>query len=538
MIILLLVSVLPLTIIPQAQADTTTFGYMENGAAYVGISDVIRGSKFTCLANGTLDSISARIASTGSAPIKFAIYFTNLTLLASTDAGTCSAGTAWYTLNFSGSETVTAGTEYILTAWSSSAASVNLWRDSGDTNQGYYDSDTYDGSFPDPLVPTNDNYEYCVYCTLEEENNFNYYFYGLYDEETGLIEDAGDRAVTVTAYWDDGTAAQSFEVNGTEYKGFSTAPQYFQFELGTADREYWLSADEGDDTSVAIYIFNSTLSSYTLTFYDRVGALSTYSWVTASRYINGSLTVMDKRKVDETVKVVMGLQVYETYVVKVEAEAGTTYTWGDLTTTTDSTIDLTVKGLEFPQEVILNYRYVRAYGYREYYNTTHHSIVAVYEDTKYNTNSVNISIYNSTDDIVHTYLYSDTDNFTYTWSAASYNVSYYMVQTVSHGDYGTLVYKIPFVGAGTMENPFNWDFLGTLPNDVSVSALIPSIILVVLVLIFSPLTSGIGGVITFIVACLFVWWEWVIIDINVLVFTGTITIIWAILQNYKRVIIR
>jgi hypothetical protein len=113
-----------------------------------------------------------------------------------------------------------------------------------------------------------------------------------------------------------------------------------------------------------------------------------------------------------------------------------------------------------------------------------------------------------------------------------------MVQTVTHGDYGTLVYRVPFVGAGTIDNPFDVSFLGTLPNDVSVSALLPTIILVVLVLIFSPLTSGIGGVITFIVACLFVWWEWITIDINILVFTGSITVIWAILQNYKRVTLR
>ena len=407
----------------------------------------------------------------------------------------------------------------------------------GSANQGYLQELNYT-SWPDPLVPSYENYKYCIYCTLEEDYEYNYVFYGLYDENTGLIKDAAERAVNVTAYWDDGTAADTFEVNGTYYAGFTTTPQYFVFDLDSADREYWVSEEEGNASTVNIYIFTDSMTEYTITFYDWIDALSTYSWISAGRYINGTYFTMDKRKVDDQKKVVMALQNGKTYTLKAESETDSPYTWGDLTMTSDTTVELAVKGIEFPSDVILTYRYVRAYGYREYSNESYHDITIVYADTKENTNSVNVSIYNSSNIIVNTYLYTSTNSFSYTWTEAAANLSYYSIVTISHGDYGTLIFRNSYAGAMNMSNPFDFSFLGTLPGNASVAELFPSIILIALILLFSPVTSGVGGVIVVVFAAVFTWFGFVTIDVNVLVFAGTLTVIYAILANYKRVTIR
>jgi len=363
---------------------------------------------------------------------------------------------------------------------------------------------------------------------------YDYTFYGLYDENTGLLKPISERAVNVTAFWDDGTMAETFEVNGTHKVGYCTSPQYFIFDLGATDREYWLSSEEGEATTVDIYIFTDSLTSYTLTFRDWTGALSTYSWVNALRYINGTSVVMDKRKVDEQNKVIMALQEGKTYTIQVEAIAGTRYIWGDLAVASDTTIDLVVKGLTFPQDVILTYRYVRAYGYRENYNTTHDSIVHLYEDTILNTDSVNISIYDGDDALIHSYECSDTDSFTYTWSVAVNTTSYYSVVTISHGDYGTLIFRQSFL-RGFKESPFDLSFLGSLPGGISVSTLLPMGILLVVTLSFSALTAGIGGVIVVVLAGVMHIIGWVDIDANTLVFAAILAVIYAVLKNYKRV---
>lgn len=536
-----------LSFIDSAKAGTQTFGYTTEGG-YASISSNLEnniiGSKFTCLVDGVVQNIKAyiRVSTDYDGSAKAAMYFaSNDTLVASSSEITLSyAGNVaeWQTFTFAGTHNVSAGTEYILVVWSEqTSSSYYLYYDAGSTNQGYNQTIAYTGTFPDPLVPSNNDREYSIYCTVEETTDYNYYFYGLYDENTGYLEDAGDRAVNVTAYWNDGTASETFEVNSSRYKSFDTSPQYFHFELGTVDREYWLSADEGDATTTTIYIFNDTISAYTLTFRDWTGALATYSWVSALRTVNGSEVIVDKRKIDEENKVVMGLQQNQRYVIQVEAIVGTTYAWGDLTMTSDTTVDLVVKGTEFPQETILTYRYVRAWANRTYNNATHDSIYVLYEDTQEATTSVNITIYYGNDTAAHSYLYSDTDSFTYDWSDAVNTTSYYCVVTVVHATYGTLVFRQSFLRRYD-SSPFDLDFLGALPGGVEVSSLLPMGLLIVVTLSFSALTAGVGGIVVVVLASLFTSMGWVSFDVNLLVFTAILAVLYAVLKNYHRVTVR
>lgn len=527
--------------IPQVKAGTGTFGNTSVGTHSFGIKNQVVGSSFTCPVNATTNSIHAYLTDDGTGynqSVKAAVYLDSDNTLVDNSTEQTFDDAGWYTFTLNG-EALIQNEDYVLVVWGEidggGGETLSIKAVTPSSSSTLFDAETYGVNWPNPatFTPTA-NYEASIYLTYTEAGEYNYRFHGLYDENTGYYKDVGDRAVNVTAHWNDGTASQTFEVNGTEYKFFDSAPQYFVFELGAVDREYWVSEDEGDQTTVDIYIFTDTPTAYTISFYDWIDSLSTYSWISAGRYINGTLYTMDKRKVDEQKKVVMALQSGKTYVIKAEATSGSPYTWGDLTMTSDTTVELTVKGLEFPQNVILSYRYIRAYGYREDNNGTHHDIVAFYQDTKYNTNSVNISIYNGSDTLIHSYLYSSTDNFTYTWSNAVANTSYYMVQTISHGDYGTMIFKIPLTGSMNMSNPLDFSFLGTLPNNVSVSSLIPAILLIVIALVFSPLTASIGGVVIVVFAGLFAWWDWIVIDVNVLVFGGVLAVIFAIASQYRR----
>lgn len=372
-------------------------------------------------------------------------------------------------------------------------------------------------------------------CIGTTYSDYRFNFIGIIDEELGNYTDPSERAVDVTAHYTDGNITETFTLNGTYFYDNDTQPQYFNFDLGSVRRQYWVSPSEGYLSTVTIYVCNQSLTEYELSFLDWTGALKEYSYVSAWRYINGTLLQVDKRKIDAEDKVVMGLIRGEQYIIQFEKEAGTLYTWGELITSSDTTISLVVKGLDFPQEVITLYQNVRAYGERSYYNSTHDTISLIYEDLKESTNSVNVTIYYQNDTIAYSYLYgSGNTSFTHSWNGASWNISYYSVVTTDHGDYGTLEFKNVYGRRYDTENPFDVSFAGSLPGGVDVGVLVPSIILLCVALIFSPLTSGIAGIVVFIFGSVMTAFNWLPLDVNILVFTGTISIIYAVIKNYRR----
>jgi hypothetical protein len=150
-------------------AGSGTFGNTNTGIYTRSISDYIRGSPYVAPATGTAQSISAYVSVTStSRHIKAAIYTTAGTLIGSTDEITrLSGGAQWVTMPFSGTKpSLTAGTTYILVVWADSSwsSSVDLYYSGTSTDAGRYLSRSY-GTWPSTPSFTNDNYQYCVYCT-------------------------------------------------------------------------------------------------------------------------------------------------------------------------------------------------------------------------------------------------------------------------------------------------------------------------------------------------------------------------------------
>jgi len=148
------------------------FGYETIGTSGASsIEDAIKGSVFTITESGTADSITVELKSTTSwtGKVKCAIYLhSNLSLVKATEERTVALTPTktWFTFNFTVPKpSLTINTAYILVSWGQSATNTAFTDyDAGDTDQGHYQTITYNG-FPNPLVPTHSDRKHSIYCS-------------------------------------------------------------------------------------------------------------------------------------------------------------------------------------------------------------------------------------------------------------------------------------------------------------------------------------------------------------------------------------
>lgn len=350
---------------------------------------------------------------------------------------------------------------------------------------------------------------------------YEYTFLGLYNEVTGLR----DGAVNVTAQFLEGYYPETFEVNGTYVYQHSQKPVYFRFNL-TNYREYWLGSDE--DTAT-IYIFDDSTTAYTIAFYDLAGVLSTYPFVEAKRYVNATLRIVEKQKVDVEKKAVIKLINGDLYTLVVTD--GRTYTFGDLRVTDDTTIQLTLKGLEFPKETLMTYKNVRIYGTRAWDPSGTGNITITYQDVLNKTTSVKIDInYRN-----GTNAYTDTetsDSFNHIWASALNNTDYAVVCTITHEKYGSWEWKQYFPRTFSTA-PFGLDFLGTLP--FVTSTIIPAMLILFVAGAFSEINAEVGAFMGVVTALILTYMGWINIGAGYLVTAFCLAILMALVYSKRRV---
>lgn len=352
-------------------------------------------------------------------------------------------------------------------------------------------------------------------------------FHGLFDESTGCLYPPSERAVNVTAYYSDGNTTRTFEVNGT-YTFYSTShPLYFHFELGVHDREYWVCPDETDPI---IYIFNQSLTTYTISFLDLAGALTDHPFVEAERYINGTLMTVEKRKVDVENKIVMSLVNGVKYTITLQD--GASYTFGDLLMTGQITIQLTLKGIEFPKETLLTYKYVRIYGLRVF-DTPNGTITITYQDILNMTASVKIYINYKNGTNIYTYT-ETTDSFNHEWSNALNNTDYTVVCTIDHARYGVYNWRQYFpLHLSIM--PWSLDWLGTsLPFNTAY--LIPAFLILFVGGCFSVINAETGAFMMVVVAIIIAYMGWLPIPSSALVVAFTLALLMGIIYAKRKVL--
>ena len=351
-----------------------------------------------------------------------------------------------------------------------------------------------------------------------------YVFYGVYDEDTGFLNEPSSRAVNVTAYYEDGTQIEKFEVNGSYTYETSSQPAYFQFDLGNT-RQYWLSPSE---ISANIYIFNTTTTVYTFEFLDLAGALESYPYVTVQRYVNGTLFTVEKRKVDVEDKTQFSLKQGEKYTVIIED--GANYVYGELLMTSDTTVLLTLKGIEFPKETLLTYKYVRIYATRAF-GTPNGNITIMYQDTLEMTTSVEILInYKNGSNAYNITLSSDS--FIHIWTAALNSTDYAMVVNIVHERYGSYPWK-QYFPRHLSDNPWGMDWFGSLP--FATNLIIPFFLIIFVGGCFSVINAEVGAFMM-VVAAVIVCYMWALpISSSALIVSFTLAILMAIIYAKRKV---
>jgi len=323
-------------------------------------------------------------------------------------------------------------------------------------------------------------------CEVEVKNYdfqypYEYVFYGLYDEESGDWLTTG---VNVTTHFLEGTPPKTFEVNGTLTYGFYDKPVYFRFDLTNA-REYWVS---GTENTASIYIFNASTTIYTIEFIDLTNQLDEYSYVSAKRQVNGTLHTIEKRKANKDDKVVMSLIQYAQYSIYIRD--GVSYDYGQVVFTTDTTVQLTLTGLEFPSTIVEGYKYVRCWAYRDY--SSPNTTKVNYQDLQEYTTNVTITYYFINDTQAYA-TWSASDTFISTWTGADENTTYYVVVNMERST-GTMTYR-QVLPRSFSSNPWGIDFLwNSAPFNTNI--LIPAFIIVCVAGVFSALNARIGALAT------------------------------------------
>ncbi len=356
--------------------------------------------------------------------------------------------------------------------------------------------------------------------TIPAVSYYNYNFYGPFDEETGL---ALNENVTVGIYSTEGIAFAQFSFNGSYSYSISTFIQFFQFTFSdNSTREYWIDPSENSYTD--IYIFKADSTSYVINFLDTAGYLQTYPYVTAKRYINGTLYTVEKRKVDSYGSIMMNLIAGRTYQLSL-GNAANTYVFGDLTMTGITAVQLVLRAVDFPQQTLLTQKYVRVYAYR---NAS--TITIIFADTQSNTESVDIAIYLT--DFTSVYNTTQTaQSFTVTWTNASSTVTYQVTVTIHHLTYGDLTFKQILAKTLAGSPPFSLAFLGQWAFDSTF--LIPAIIILFTAGCFSALNAEVGAILACIAAIALTWMGWIPIPAGSLVVASTLAILLALVVHKR-----
>ena len=354
--------------------------------------------------------------------------------------------------------------------------------------------------------------------------SYLYTFKGKYDEDTGDLYSVGTRTVNITAYFTN-QEPERFELNGTYWYGSAYQPLYFLMNT-SVNRQYWTSEGENEET---IKVYDCDLTAYTISFLDLAGVLDEYPIVTASRYIGGNLTVVEKRKVDIESKVVMALKNGEKYTIQIMD--GSTWTFGDLAMTNIVTIQLTLKGIAFPKETLMTSKYVRIYGLRVF-DTPNGTITITYQDTLNMTNSVDIYInYKNGTNVYHAQ--ETSDSFNHEWSNAVNDTDYAVVCTIDHERYGVYTWKNYYPREGFSSMPFGLDFLGSLP--FATAYIIPAFFIVFAGGCFSAINKELGAFSMVVVAVLLAYMGWIPISGATLMVAFALVVLMGLVAAKRRV---
>lgn len=353
--------------------------------------------------------------------------------------------------------------------------------------------------------------------------------YGPYSESTGLLLSEN---VTVTVHYSDGGVPNdSFTLTGGShiFEPSGTVLYLHYLFSDNSTREYWV--DPSEATEIFYVYRDTTLTDYTLNFMDYTSVLAAYPYVTAQTYVNGSYASVEKVKVDEENTFVMHLVEGTRYQFLIGNE-DYTYVYGDVLMTGSTTVQLILKGTDFPKETLLMYPYLTLYANRTFVSGSDAPIIIRYLDSKDET--LNFTITFTDQNGVNAYTYTGvSSDITLTWDSAVDTNSYTVSVEIEHTTYGTYTWKQYLQAEGGAPVNLDLSFLGSWSIDLTY--FIPIILIVIVAGCFSAMNAEVGAIVAAILAIILTYMGWIPIAPGLLVTALSLAILMALVYNKRRI---
>lgn len=353
-------------------------------------------------------------------------------------------------------------------------------------------------------------------------------FYGPFSENTGLQLDEN---VTVTVHYSTAdVASESYTFNGTQLvEANGGAVLYFTYTFeDNSTRRYYVDPSE---TANSFYIFKGDTSTYTINFMDYTSILDRYPYVAAQAYVNGTYYSVEKVKVDSANIISMNLVAGETYQFLIGDETYT-YVYGDVLATEATTIQLILKGTDFPKETLLMYPYLTLYANRTFTGDSDAPIIVRYIDGKGETQNFTVTFTDQNGVVAYSYS-TVADDLTVNWGGAADINSYTVSVEIEHTTYGTYTWKQYLQAEGGAPVNLDLSFLGSWSIDLTY--FIPIILIVIVAGCFSAMNAEVGAIVAAILAVILTYMGWIPIAPGLLVTALSLAILMALVYNKRRI---
>lgn len=353
-------------------------------------------------------------------------------------------------------------------------------------------------------------------------------FYGPFSENTGLQLDEN---VTVTVHYSTAdVASESYTFNGTQLvEANGGAVLYFTYTFeDNSTRRYYVDPSE---TANSFYIFKGDTSTYTINFMDYTSILDRYPYVAAQAYVNGTYYSVEKVKVDSANSISMNLVAGETYQFLIGDETYT-YVYGDVLATEATTIQLILKGTDFPKETLLMYPYLTLYANRTFTGDSDAPIIVRYIDGKGETQNFTVTFTDQNGVVAYSYS-TVADDLTVNWGGAADINSYTVSVEIEHTTYGSYTWKQYLQAEGGAPVNLDLSFLGSWSIDLTY--FIPIILIVIVAGCFSAMNAEVGAIVAAILAVILTYMGWIPIAPGLLVTALSLAILMALVYNKRRI---
>jgi len=197
-----------------------------------------------------------------------------------------------------------------------------------------------------------------------------------------------------------------------------------------------------------------------------------------------------------------------------------------------TTIQLILKGTDFPKETLLMYPYLTLYANRTFVSGSDAPIIIRYLDSKDETLNFTITFTDQNGVNAYTYTVVSSD-ITLTWNSAVDTNSYTVSVEIEHTTYGTYTWKQYLQAEGGAPVNLDLSFLGSWSIDLTY--FIPIILIVIVAGCFSAMNAEVGAIVAAILAVILTYMGWIPIAPGLLVTALSLAILMALVYNKRRI---